>query len=488
MFSFGNVSPAHTSRRVAHFLVAIILMAWTAWTLLNEYKHFVVLRQAWLTSQQHLTLARTRTVAITGLPAEYKTVSSVRELAQTIAALPGSHGPRISIADDQTVTNASDDNVVAGAPQVWLGRDVKEVEKVWEDRDKECTRLEGGVGKLLKLATKNQKKGKTPEKQGKFDAERDNAIPATRYVLPKKLPSWKQGPLGLWGSKMDLNSSPEFIASKNASLRELRVNVDQYDVGNTAFLRFNTQHEAHTFARLARSINKKMQLATTSIEVVPEDVEWANMSMSAYQRKARTILSWAITIGIIITWAIPVAFVGFVSNIDTLCSKFTWLEWICELPAAVQGIIRGVLPPVLLAVLFMLLPIVLRLLVKLQGVILKSEIELALFTRFWLFQVIHGFLIVTLASGLIKALGNLGDTVSQLPTLLATNLPGASIFFLTFILTATFAGAAKSYSQAVPFIMYNLRGILGGNTPRKWYMSQVSVTRISGAQDDAGNC
>ena len=41
----------------------------------------------------------------------------------------------------------------------------------------------------------------------------------------------------------------------------------------------------------------------------------------------------------------------------------------------------------LLAVLFMLLPIVLRIWIKMQGEIRKSEIELKLFTRFWLFQV-----------------------------------------------------------------------------------------------------
>ena len=95
------------------------------------------------------------------------------------------------------------------------------------------------------------------------------------------------------------------------------------------------------------------------------------------------------------------------------------------------GIIKGVLPPVLLAVLFMLLPIVLRLMIKMQGEIRKSEIELKLFTRFWLFQVIHGFLVVTVASGLVGALQNISQTLPQLPTLLANNLPNASIFFLT---------------------------------------------------------
>lgn len=94
----------------------------------------------------------------------------------------------------------------------------------------------------------------------------------------------------------------------------------------------------------------------------------------------------------------------------------------------------------------MLLPIVLRIWVKMQGEIRRrcafrlhehslqsltrsSDIELKLFTRFWLFQVIQGFLIITLSSGLISALGN--GITGSVPTLLAEKLPQASIFFLT---------------------------------------------------------
>ena len=471
ILTFGNVSPYHTNRRIGHMLVALILMAWTCYTLWTEYKHYVELRQAWLTSQQHLSLARSRTVVFTGIPDQYNSISALNELVQTVNSMPENKAPRISMADDRTLANGSEENITT-PPQIWMGQIVKDVEKVWEDRDKECTRLEGGVGKLLKLAAKNEKKGKTPEKQGKFDAERDSSFPAHRYVLPKKVPTWKQGLLGLVGKKQTFETSPEYIAEKNAELDGLR--SQEHKQANTAFLRFSSQHEAHNFARLVTSAgdSKTLRLASASVEVVPEDVEWTNMSMSAAQRKSRTILSWAITIGIIITWAVPVAFVGIVTNVDTLCGQ-SWLSWICRLPAPALGIIRGVLPPVGLAILFAVLPMVLRKLIKLQGEVLKSETELKLFSRFWLFQVIHGFLIITAASGLINALGELGNNPGSVTTLLASRLPGASIFFLTFILTVTFSGAAKGYAQVVPFVMYNFRGLLGGNTPRKWYNTQV---------------
>lgn len=53
-----------------------------------------------------------------------------------------------------------------------------------------------------------------------------------------------------------------------------------------------------------------------------------------------------------------------------------------EVSSVPLGIIKGILPPVLLAVLMMLLPIVLRIWIKLQGEIRKSEVELKLFTRY----------------------------------------------------------------------------------------------------------
>lgn len=77
----------------------------------------------------------------------------------------------------------------------------------------------------------------------------------------------------------------------------------------------------------------------------------------------------------------------------------------------------------------------------------------------------------------MNALGQLGDTAGSIPTLLAEKLPGASIFFLTFILTATFAGATKAYARVVPFVMHLLSPILSGNTPRKYYMNQVSCAK-----------
>jgi hypothetical protein len=169
--TFGNVPTSAQTRHVGHFLVAIILMAWTLFLLWREYNHFVEIRQEWLSSTQHQSLARTRTVAIANLPESVNSESAIKELGGVVSRLTGPHAPRPSNVTDGTVVangnnSPSLENESGGIRQVWLAKNVKEVESVWEDRDKEVMRLEAGSSKLAKLAAKNQKKGKTPEKEG----------------------------------------------------------------------------------------------------------------------------------------------------------------------------------------------------------------------------------------------------------------------------------------------------------------------------------
>lgn len=154
-----------------------------------------------------------------------------------------------------------------------------------------------------------------------------------RFVLPKKRPTWKQGLLGLIGKKMTLETSPAYIAGHNDQIDDIRDNEDSLPQGDVSFVRFASQIEAHSFARLIPSVDKKYRMVKTHIEVVPEDIEWKNVSMSAAQRKSKTAVSWALTIFLIIIWAVPVAFVGAVSNVDTLCTTASFLAWICKLPS-----------------------------------------------------------------------------------------------------------------------------------------------------------
>lgn len=468
MLTFGNVK--YPVRRIPHIVVSAVIILVANYLLWREFRHFVDVRTRWLKSDS--ASRKSRTVMLTNVPKDLFSEAGLKELADSVATRTSSGAPRPSGVSTET------HRTPGGATDVWLARKVNAVDKVWQLRDKECNRLEGGVGKLLKLAQKNQRKGKTPEAKGTWNQESDNLL--DQYVAPKKQPKWKQGFLGLFGNKMNLETSPPYIREKNEELDKLRANEDDYELGNVAFIRFSTQDEALNFARLVKKSDRKhFVLLKTSIEVLPDDVIWSNLSINPYQRKARTFVSIGLTTVLIIFWTIPMALVGFISNIDSL-SNWTVngtkpFGWIQKIPAVPLGIVKAVLPSAALAILFMILPIILRIWIKLQGETRKSEVELKLFSRYWLFWIIQGFLVVTLASGILPALANISSTLNSIPTLLANQLPGANIFFLVFILTATWASAAKTLARLVPYIMWLLRGFLAGSTPRKAFTQKYKM-------------
>ena len=72
---------------------------------------------------------------------------------------------------------------------------------------------------------------------------------------------------------------------------------------------------------------------------------------------------------------------------------------------------------------------------RFEGIPLNSLIEVSLMSRFFLFLVIHGFLIVTLAAGLVAAIPGIAANPGSAVNLLATKLPSAATFFLTYFVS-----------------------------------------------------
>jgi hypothetical protein len=126
-----------------------------------------------------------------------------------------------------------------------------------------------------------------------------------------------------------------------------------------------------------------------------------------------------------------------------------------------------------------LLPIVLRLLARFEGIPKHTDIELSLMSRYFLFQVIHSFLIVTLSSGILAALPELSKDLSAAPTLLARNLPLASNFFLTFVILQGLTATASGLLTLVPLIIYYVKLILLGSTPRSIFTIKYTMRNVA---------
>lgn len=139
---------------------------------------------------------------------------------------------------------------------------------------------------------------------------------------------------------------------------------DYYPPLSSAFVHFNKQIAAHmAFQCLAH--NRPYRMAERYIEQAPENVIWKNLSLNPYEARIRMGVSYTLTAGLIVLWTFPVAFIGALSSVSTL-TEISWLSWLGFLDregfgyTLLRGVVSGILPPLLLALLMELLPAILR--------------------------------------------------------------------------------------------------------------------------------
>lgn len=101
-------------------------------------------------------------------------------------------------------------------------------------------------------------------------------------------------------------------------------------------------------------------MAPRYIGITPEEVVWSNMRLFWWERLIKFGTTTAAIVALVIFWSVPVAVVGAISNINYLTEKLPWLDFINDIPEEILGVITGLLPAVMLAVLMSLVPIILR--------------------------------------------------------------------------------------------------------------------------------
>ncbi|KAG6849367.1 hypothetical protein H0H93_009061 [Arthromyces matolae] len=489
-FTFGNIEPTLQKRYAAHIILVYFFTFWIFYNIRHEMKAFVLERQRFLLSREHSKTVQANTLLVTGIPSKYL---STEALYNTFNDLPG------------------------GVKKVWINRNLKDLPDIYDRRLSACNKLESAETSLLKTAAKIRLAAIKKAKKKGTAADLEAAQAMDSVSVPKEeRPQHRLGWIPFVGEKVDtidwcrseirvctelLTEGRNIIDNDGLGVRDRSEDpVDKNSVEgedeaqsetgdkkkskpksyppiSSAFITFNKQIAVH-IAKQTLTHHEPYRMSNKYIEVAPEDVIWSNLSMNPYERKVRVAISWAATAGLIIFWAIPVAFVGIVSNVYGLCATTAWLAWLCTLPKVVVGIIAGILPPVLLAVLMMLLPIVLRLFARFEGVPKRNGLELSLMTRFFIFQVVHSFFVVTLSSGIIKALPDLIHNPTSVPSLLANNLPGASTFFLTYIVLQGLAGVAGGFLQIVPLIIYYVKLFILGSTPRSIYSIKFGLRSV----------
>ncbi|WWD15753.1 hypothetical protein CI109_100175 [Kwoniella shandongensis] len=528
-FTFGNVAKDKQSRYWAHLILDYVFIFWILWLIWGEMQHWLVVRQKHLINPSHSKLAQANTVLVTGIPKHY--LDEVK-LEQLFSHLPGGvkriwlnrnlkEMPDLYNRRDTATKKLESAQVdlIKFARKYKLSRETK-VEKLEKKKKPIPEALKGPINPQLISPHEGTNQGQlpmpasVPDPESAGVAENGGASPqvfdspndlgrADQLVPRNKRPTYrlkpKWAPFGLGflgiGEKVDaIDWARKEIVYCNAELQKSRERLmqdvesvgtseDYYPPLNSAFIHFNQQIAAHMAAQCLTH-NQPYVMSARYTEQSPDNVIWRNLGLNSYEVNVRQAISYAATVGLIILWATPVAFVGALSNITTLTDTYHWLNWLNWLNGPgfgrklLSGLVSGVLPPVLLAVLMLLLPMILRQLAAFEGIPSKNGVELSLMTRYFIFLVIHTFLLVTLASGLIASAQQFVNNPGSIATTLASQLPTASTFFITLVLTQ-FTGTMGNLLRIVTLAIYYVKVILLGGSPRSVYNSRYQLSTVS---------
>jgi hypothetical protein len=457
ILTYGNVNHDTQGKRYyAHALAAWAFFGFIMYLIMREIIFFINLRQAFLMSPFYANRISSRTVLFSSVPADYLDETRLRKV----------FGPSVR--------------------NIWITSDTKAVDELVEERDKVAMRLEKAEIKLIKLANKARqaaiaKGGSADEASPSAPLDAESGSIAARWVPLKKRPTHRTGALGLLGRKVDT------INWCRTELERLIPAVEgvqaQYRAGSFkkipgVFIEFRSQADAEGASQIVAH-HQGLQMSPRTVGIRPSEVVWKSLTIPWWQRMVRRYAVVAFITAMILFWAVPVAFVGVISNIPQLAKDYSWLAWILKIPTVILGVITGLLPAVLLSILMSLVPIVMRLCAKFAGETSLSRVELFTQKAYFVFQVVQVFLVATLASAATATALDIINNPTSAPSILSEKLPLASNLYISYFIVQGLTIATGVLTQIVGFVIFNLLYRLLANTPRAMYNKWANLSAIS---------
>ncbi|KAG4424662.1 hypothetical protein IFR04_002195 [Cadophora malorum] len=457
MLSMSNVNKNGKNAKYkffAHCFCGWLFFGFVLFLVIRESIFYINLRQAFLLSPVYGNRISSRTVLFTSVPKPYLDVAKLRKVF------------------GDSVKN------------IWVTGDTTLVDELVEERDKVAYKLEAAEVKLIKLANgerlKAAKKGANVEQPPVGNGDAESGSLAARWIPTKKRPTHKLGKFGLIGQKVD---TINWCRSRLETLiPEVEAAQAAYRAGETekiggVFIEFVHQSDAQA-AFQTLSHHQALHMSPRYIGVNPNEVVWKSLKISWSARLIRRIAVMGFVTALIVFWAIPVAAVGLISNIQYL-TTYSWLEWLNKIPDVIMGVVSGLLPSVALAILMSLVPIIMRICAKQAGEPTAARVELFTQNAYFVFQVVQVFLVVTVSSAASTVLKKLIDDPTGITSLLAKSLPKASNFYISYFIVQGLTIAAGVLSQVVGFIIFTLMYKFLASTPRKMYNKWAGLSAIS---------
>ncbi|KAG0270416.1 hypothetical protein DFQ27_007568 [Actinomortierella ambigua] len=437
--TIGNILRDQYWRLWFHLIISVLFNVAAVGKLWREMQEYTRRRHAFMMSQKHAKTPQATTILVTAIP---KGLSNEESLFNIFNKFPG------------------------GVKKIWLNQHPKELIKLVQERDELVPKLEMAEYQYIRSAY-----GKKAEKHQREHGGELNLVRPMGRV--SKVP--------MQGAKVDLiDHYTERISTLNRKIYDLQM-TDDPGALSSAFIQFHTQFGAHSAVQTVVH-PRPFTMAPMFVEISPLDVVWDNMNLNIWIKKGRRAATLAISTGMILLWTFPVVFVNSIANLQTLTEKVKFLNFINDWPDSVKGIIQGILPPLGLAILMSILPIVLTILSRYEGHVRETAIMQSVMVKYFFFLVVNVLLLTTISGGFFntwKSLEKDGFSFNTVVNMLASNLPGASTFFVTYAMLQGLTGPFLELLQIAPLVLNILFTKLLAKSPRQIWNIQGRLFAVN---------
>ncbi|KJX97035.1 DUF221-domain-containing protein [Zymoseptoria brevis] len=336
------------------------------------------------------------------------------------------------------------------AERSWPVKDMGDLPDLTEKRNTAAYNLESAEMDLIVKAAKLQKKKNPLNGTSHVVSDEDSLVPKAHRPTSR---------------------SPPIVGKKTDKIEEARQHVldivEKIEAHRAApgrnlpeqsavFVSFKSQEAAHrAFQQI--TFQPKLPLEDRYLAVQPKEVLWQNVTLPTSVRLSKASLALVFVIVFTIFFSIPVGLIGTLSNVEALADRFEFLSFLNDLSPEIKGLLTGFVPPFLTSWFVSYVPKLFRHIAKLSGEPTIPQAELKTQAWFMAFQVVQVFLITTFSSGTAAVAAKIAKDPASAPDLLASSLPKASNFYLTyFILQGTTSAASNllDYSETFEYLFY----------------------------------
>lgn len=410
----------------AHVAMSYLICFLAFWFIWFNYKRVVDLKHAYFRSKEYQNSLHARSLMITGVQRQYQTDEGLQGL---LAGL----------------------NIPYPTSAVHIGRRVGQLPELVDAHNDAVRELE----QILTTYTKGGKLG------------------------PKRPTKTIGGFLGIGGKKVD---AIEYMTAKIKRLEDMvqqhRDTITDKKSEPYGFASFAAVPYAHVVGKKLQS--KRIKGCEFSLAPLPSDIIWRNLARSHQSKFWKKFLIAILLVALCGLYTIPLVAVSFLANLAAITQYVGFLNaWSVNSEWSFSAFV-GIAPPLLSALLQLLLPFIMRKLIRKRGLITKNQVDRSVLAKYWAFLIITQLIIFSLLgvvfnliTELVIEFGKGGQPlriilqeVNKLPARIQNTYLSQSNYWLTWLPLRLWA-AVFDLAQVLNLILVWAKARLFGRTPRE---------------------